>query len=45
MTDKLKELYKNEKIKKGIDKIRKIPPRYGYIALAIIAVIIMLFLQ
>ena len=40
MTDKLKELYKNEKIKKGIDKIRKIPPRYGYIALAIIAVIL-----
>ena len=40
MTDKLKELYKNEKIKKGIDKIRKIPPLYGYIALAIIAVII-----
>lgn len=40
MIDKLTQLIKNEKVKKGIEKIKSIPPKYFYIALAVVLVIV-----
>lgn len=40
MIDKLTQLTKNEKVKKGIEKIKSIPKKYFYIALSVLLVLI-----
>ena len=40
MIGKLTQLIKNEKVKKGIEKIKSIPPKYFYIALTVVLVIV-----
>lgn len=40
MIDKLKKLTKDERVKKIINKIKSIPPKYGYIAIAVFAAIV-----